>query len=757
MTLPAGRQVSKFKAMRIIFILLLGCLLNQHMTAQVESPRKQIPQKEVRRGQPSKDQMQEQMKEALNEARQQVIALNEQIAEAKANKEDPESIKEMEKQLATVTQMVAMLERTNLPGKPISRTLPPSKKVEPKYVSPFESIVLKQPITPPTKDKATDQLFWYKGKKVDPHTIVTPGRTVVRYDRPNNRLIFQPDRLVDSPDNYYGFVKALAQTPQMRNDYVIAVDNRLNSFFMYPEIQKAYDEFYFLRDRLSSIAKNSIKMTPRTGTLEIFHHELVVKMATLPTHRNMPLPPKRPNSMCDCDKGKRISYEQDLIQWLQIFCKDENGLLELLEGIYLNINSGGAQGYASLASIPNLRADIVKAFDLVLERLPQKVEELSNKYQQFNVHIEDGLVLVTKYLQKLLFQTFSDVDEQSTINLKRNAHSVIDQVKNSVLSSTVFEKHIEDQKAALNFNEVLDYALYANHELNKKALKMSIDVRQNLMNWFDKLDKFNRFALQINFVFQYEQIDPTEQKRLLEASGNLKSDRIIVRLGRDECSWHLYHAYPDHRDNSGTEEPFEIPINVLSGVKKIYTNTGAITLPYTGPDKMNMVFPTFKIDLCFNAANDRVYMDVLRYSDADLAAYPNQNFGTHYTTDMMQFTNKMFIMAKKVKDDASNVVSIGLEMMNISNMTTGPPSTGNSTLDKIMMEYIMNQRKVQLQTNLSQTTHSGKTAVPFDAKNRESVLIRKTHSLVDPADQDQTWGMKMTFSNVTIEVTHSPL
>jgi regulator of protease activity HflC (stomatin/prohibitin superfamily) len=46
--------------------------------------------------QPTKEQMQAQMKQAKQEAQQQIGELEAQIAEAKKNKEDPESIREAE-------------------------------------------------------------------------------------------------------------------------------------------------------------------------------------------------------------------------------------------------------------------------------------------------------------------------------------------------------------------------------------------------------------------------------------------------------------------------------------------------------------------------------------------------------------------------------------------------------------------------------------------------------------------------------------
>ena len=95
--------------MRIIFILLFACLLNQNLMAQVESPRKQLPQKEVREGQSSKKQMQAEMLSAINEINTQIADLEKQLAEAIKNKEDEETIKDLRDQIAMLKQQVEMM------------------------------------------------------------------------------------------------------------------------------------------------------------------------------------------------------------------------------------------------------------------------------------------------------------------------------------------------------------------------------------------------------------------------------------------------------------------------------------------------------------------------------------------------------------------------------------------------------------------------------------------------------------------------
>ncbi|MGZ8525654.1 MAG: hypothetical protein ACXWV1_14575, partial [Chitinophagaceae bacterium] len=95
--------------MRILFIILLACSLNQNLRAQVESPRKQSPQKEIKEGQSSKREMQAGMLSAINELNTQIADLEKQITEARKNKEDEGTIKEMEDQVAMLKKQLKMM------------------------------------------------------------------------------------------------------------------------------------------------------------------------------------------------------------------------------------------------------------------------------------------------------------------------------------------------------------------------------------------------------------------------------------------------------------------------------------------------------------------------------------------------------------------------------------------------------------------------------------------------------------------------
>lgn len=730
--------------MRIIIFLFLASLAFEQALPQSRAD------KTVK---PSKSEMQSQLNQAKREAQEQITTLEKDIAEARANNEDPETIKSMEAQLTTLKQIAGGVDKMGNLTNTKPRTLPPPKNTEPKYVSPFEPIVLKQPVTAPTKDQAKDQLFWYKGKKVDGNTIVTVNRTLVRYNSTNNSLIIQPDNQVDSPGR--GLLVTLSQTSQIRNDFVMGVSSRLNSFFMYPEIQKAYDDFLLFRDRYYEIAKNTIELPNSGEPLEVLHQQLITSMSTLPSPQNAPAPPERPNDLCHCRDDERRQYEIKLSQWREAFFHEENGLLNMIEAIYGDINSAGIRGYNSIASVLNLKADIDKAFDLVLERTIEKVERLKTEYQPSNVHIEDGLVLATMYLQKLVFRTLADTDVPSTQIIKRKAHVTIDQVKDLVVNNTVFTKYVEEQKAALNFNAVFEYRLYESHEMNKKVFRRATNVQKNISDWLDKLDNFNRFVLSMTLDFDYVVSDNDDV--LMKAAGRLESDYMIVTLVRDDCGWTLRLKDPDYGDRSGNEEPFQIPFNVQPGRSKFIKKVG--TFPYSGPGKMNMIFPVFKINLCPNAFDDKVFLEGLRFSDFDLAAFPHPDYAHEYSTDLFQYVNKMLVMVTGAQDNSSALVSNAFEgiKINFGNTDIATPSTGNATLDKLMMAYLSYQKKSKVLQSVNETTHSGKTVVPFDAQNRNSVLISTMQSLVDPADRDKKYGIKMKSANITITVTHSPL
>lgn len=742
-------MIIQFSTMRIIIFMLIGSMAVINVHAQT---------------QPSQKEMQAQLAEARQEALKHISDLKKDIAAAKAKGESQETIKDMEYQLATMEKMYGVIEQVGKVGDEKPKTLPPSKTTEPRYVSPFEPIQLTRKVDAPAKGQAKDTLLWYYGRRIDPNTLITTGSMVVRYDRVNNRVIIQPDQRTDT--SYYGMLNTLGQTQSMRNDFVTSMYGIDNSFFMYPEIEKAYDEYYLFRNRYYKVAKNVISVGPPTVTriprpdpyLDAKHRDLMAYLNSLPSAYNIKLPPKRPNDLCNCDPAERANYEQALVNWLEsAFWIEEEMILHKLKEIYGQIDLRRQNSLPPYAAIPGFREDIIKAFNTVIHRTTIKLDELNKKYEAPDIYVEEGLVMATASFKKMLVQTIADMSEPSTVRLKSDAYSLIDRVENSIMNNTVFEKYMNDQKAVLNYNVVFDYSIYLAHEYNKRIISPSYDLNDNFFNtWIEGLKKFNRFTLTLSMDFKYTQTD-NENKALMDADGKLESTPVIVSLGRSSCKWHLYVTNADYKDRSGNEEPFEVPINVISGTKKIYLSTTR-TMTYAGPWRMRMVFPTFEISYCPSNSQDQALMDMLRYSDPDLQRHSGDKFEKVYTTDMLQYANKMFLGIKQTKESTYDIAGLVGEMHNIK---TGsgqfPQSSGNQHMDELKMAHISEQRRRYAQMNLSSATHTANTIFQFDALNNSRVLIDKIHSTVDTNDKDRTWGIHFTLGEIRLKVIHTPL
>jgi hypothetical protein len=720
---------------------------------------------------PSKKQIDAQKSEVLKDAKSQAAQLKKEIAQAKANNEDPENIKDLEEQLGVMEKMVTVLEGTDLSANKVPKSLPPPKKTEPAYVSPFTAIVLKQSVTAPSKDKSTDQLLWYTGKKIDANTLITVSGTLVRYNRQQHVVTVQTDKRRDT--NYYGLVNTLAQTRQMKNDFGGRMAGLMNSFFMWPEIEKAYNEYNYFKDRYYDLAKNSIDLNdvnivdlsappgPNTDRMIIvLEQDFDMYLSQLQPVRtwDLVLPPKR-GDLCECDPYARENYESYLDTWLMEFYAEELNILHRLREMYVHLDLDQQRGY-TVPNMPGLKEEIIKGINAIILRSSQKLTKLQVRYQEPDIFVEEGLVMATVAFQKLLIHNYEDVDEASTIMLKRDAWVEINSIKDDLKNNAVFETYMRDQLSHLNYNVVLDYSLYLSHEYNKKLLKPSYSINENFFQtWMEGLRKFNRFTLSINLDFEYL-VEGPDGERLWLADGGLESKKIVVSLGRSTCKWHLQISDVNQSGLRTNEDSFYIVMKVISGTKTLYLKPPRV-FSYSGPGNMAMVFPNFEIRFCSTGEPDSVMMNKLRYTDADtkafMAVHPKPDFGKEYSLDMFQYVNKMFVAVLNAKANSGELVAAAGRMMNMQSQIQLPNSTGDQNLDRLMMEYLGNEKRRSLQQSEIPIANSANTVIPFNASNGSPVLISTTYSTIDPNDPDRAFGVKMTRSMITIKVEHTPL
>lgn len=235
--------------MRLIIIIHLALLITQPVLSQ----------------QPTKEQMQAQMKQAKLEAQQQIAELEKEIADAKKKGEYPETIKDLENQLATLKKMLGVVDKAAgiSDKKPRNIEVAQTKNIPP-YKSPYIRFFT-QPVVIPTAAQTKDRLLWYHGKKINKNTLITTKGRIIQYDKKNNRILVQYNEKNDS--NAIKITNNLTKSRQWTNSYVNKVSAEKNSFFDYPLVMMTMKEFDLIEQELKKFT-DELGKTNREGLLD---------------------------------------------------------------------------------------------------------------------------------------------------------------------------------------------------------------------------------------------------------------------------------------------------------------------------------------------------------------------------------------------------------------------------------------------------------------------------------------------------------
>ena len=705
---------------------------------------------------PSNSQIQAQMKEAIADAKKQRDELQQQLTTAKANKEDPASIKQMESQLSILDKMISQLGAVNLSGNQPPKSLPATTATEPDYVSPFTPITLKSPVATPTIAQAKDELLWFRGRKIDPNTLITTAGTVVRYTSDNNELTIQPEK---KDSLYYGMVTMLSLLKKDRSDYITELDQDPNSFFMFPEIDAARDQFEYYKGTFYDMAKNTEVLTKPAqayNEYEAAMGQLKNFMGSLSPKPNYPEFPGRQNTLCTCDpKAAEKKFYDEIIDWNGKYYRDESRLWELMSWVYQDrdniIRSGGPRpDPAELQQVTS------EAKVLIIKRLTWKLYQITDKYRQKEIDFETPMVCAVMILDQALERA---VDITPAYQNAENDARFRIEIAKGLINGHTFLDYMNDQKASKNFDRVFNKSLYVMHEKNRNMLGFKKDDKQ----WEKFIKDFNRFSLVIKANFEYQNTqkkESNEDEILMIATGTMESDKMTVSLGIEDCNIRVYLTDVNHKNLNTDGEEFKIPMNVKSGTKD-YTKDNLPVFNYMGPATMRLLFPTFKLNLC--GQKSEVKMDFLSYLPSDLKAHEHDNYAKMYTTDMFTYANKMFLAVQKTQVDADAVVQSAIDGLNmITSATNGSgnskPITDDRAFEQMRRIYEMNKKRYELQKRIGEATEGDKAVVTLGVidPRSSSILYNMPVELADSNDPDRAKGIVLRHGILTIELIHTP-
>jgi hypothetical protein len=745
--------------MKSFFIVLLTSLFFQNSFSQDNRV-------------PSQKQMQAQMKQAKTEAQQQIADMENEIAEAKKKGDDPESIQQMEKNLATLKKMLGVIDNVaNVSQNKRPETISTTNTVAP-YKSPYIKFY-SQPVTTPTEAQAKDRLLWYKGKKINQNTLITTKGRVIRYDRQNNQVLVQYNEKKDT--NTLKIINKLKKSRQWTNNYVNKEAARKNSFFDYPLVMMTMREFDLIEQEFNKLADNTIPLPGTAGNLmtafvspffdqsivggpnpmnetnstDSFDpwlkqaHQELLQLMNNPPPLDFPVPPKHEFDLCYyCDTSLQGKYDRAKAKWADKFDEYETTLISRCLGIerqfQLLIPTGAEVDYSEE---PGLKEDMDKAMALGFKRMEQKVDLLEQRYGH-DVYRQEIVVSSILNLARQRALLGKDIDESKALAAQLE---VIDLIK-----AKDFEQFIDQRFQANDYNVVFNYSILFGHERIKQLLGVSNEGTE--WDWIDKVEKLNHFALTLNIDFDI-QYETEADKPILKANGHLSTaQKIYVRLGRtNNCKWQLYLYDPDYGSSvfSKQEMLFKIPLQVNTGIKQVLKNQTWVTYPYSGPTDLEMNFPIFKISFCPNSGSDSAMMDVIRYKQEDTYG----DAANAYTTDLLAYLDKVLVSISDTKANQDEVIDLAGQMGTLSNQGTVDNPTGYAKLDEMQVKYKMNGVQHDLQKKGSEATKVGNTVILFDAHNGDQFLI---NGKTDTAHRE-LYVLKLNSGLIQLKVVLEPL
>jgi hypothetical protein len=712
--------------MRIILVLfLLIALICEDAISQ--TPRKKVASSN--RATPSKSEIQVRVNEAKAEAQAQITEMENEIAEAKKNGEDRETIAEMEKNLSMMKKMLGIIDKAGSIKKPPTNNTEGVNTVAP-YKSPYIKFY-KQPIVIPTEAQAKEKLLWYRGKKIDQNTLITTNGRVIKYDRQNNQVWVQYNEKKDTP--IIKIITNIAKSRQLTKKYIDNKSAEKNSFFEYPMLMLAMERYELIEKEFNKFANNSLEL-PGTGAnprAEISYessssisgpfansessidpyveqqYEYIKSLMNNPPPIDVYPPPKQEFGLCyHCDAGAQEHYYREIEIWSNGFNEYEVSIMSRILAIERYYQLMGLVGDDEIGTV--FTGELGKAWEFAKDRIERKIEILKQRY-------ENDIYRYTAVVRTVLGwerqrQLLGMASDDASYELK-------------IFSSGVFEKFITDRIAANDYDVVFNYATILGYARQKQLLGYVDDDQDVYDPLIQAVVNHNRFALTMDIDFELHM--PDEDPAIIATGTMTTKDKIYLKLGRtNDCKWQFYKYDADYTLMT-QEYIYYIPLIVTGGVRKNKRGQGFVSFSYNGPTDVLMPFPSFRISFCKTTQPDSAYMEILRYEGENL---PPCDPREEYCLDMMGYANKLFVSSLSTYDNRSEITDVIDEMATLASSQVAVEPTGYAKLDKMQAHFKANNKQQGFHKRTKELSKMEKTVILFDTQNGSPLLINATHN-----------------------------
>lgn len=629
------------------------------------------------------------------------------------------------------------------------------------------TIVLKSPVTPPAPVQAKDNLLWYKGKKIDDSTLITPQSTLVRWSKQRNIVIVQPKK-----DPLIKVANELQKTEARKQDFYNKMAERKNSVLYYPAIVNTMNEFDVISEKYAQAIKNTIDLPPALATaynprfstggvasvklivnlpvpeyMRKAYQEVLADMKNYPPI-DFPAPPATDFSSClnnNCDSNARKNNDNKDAEWLKAFTEYEAGIIGKSLAIIQKISQLGLDNDPE--AVPVL-AGLDKAMDFAFARAINKVDLLIRKYG-------NNFSMLPSVIRAAL-----SVERQKQLIGAGNGDNYASTITRLSALFDGFEKFMEQQMDARNYDVVLNLPFVMGIERQRQLLGVSDDAAMgNITKYIEKINAFNRFKMDVQIDYEGEWKDCGIAKASFTAT-NLEEG--FVQLGLINCKYNFFLAeeyinksqYPVHYGNA-----YHIPLQVTNGTgTEVQSSDDGEKCWQIKHDLRGLAIrpyePIASISFCEKDTDDSLqfysmHLPVSRENRDDIR-YNYARF-KHFDT---QIQNDGFASG----NIPAEIEQMGMELEELKTSLRGyqTKSITKPSLNEMEKHHFEANRAKWLQRKINEYEERSKPSViVFDAKNKAEVIIdERTSKNYNETINDNHEKADVT---VRIKVAHAPL
>lgn len=616
-------------------------------------------------------------------------------------------------------------------------------------------------ITPPSTSQAKDRLLWYKGKKIDDSTLITPEATLVRWSQPRNIVIVQPKK-----DPFARMIKELEKNESKKEQFYNKVSEKRNVLTLYPDIVNTLHEFDNIGKNFFDILKNTVELPPFLPDATSYNNrwkkggpashynwsslissgvpdyikkaydEVMASMKNYPPI-DFPPPPAKEFGTCfgNCDTVRRNKIQQREDEWMESFLKYEKGITNRSISIIKRLQELHLENDAEAAP---LFTGLDKAMKFASARATNKVDLLNRKYgKDFSRLPSVVRVSIGIERQKQLLGV-SDEDNSGTI---------IAQLSSQL---DVFEKYLEQQMDAKNYDVALNTSLIIGIERQRQLLGASEDDNR-MPELMEKLKAFNRFKIDVQLDYEGAREADCVQKTVFNAT-NLNP--VYISLTQQDCKFSL-SVYEDQSPNTNIawynyyRGVFEVPLDITNGTGtevltndegECYTKTHSIN-----GLKLKVSGPLSKISFCEGTQDSLLFDNIFdRYQERK-------------TDKRYDF---VYIISKPLPDEIPEEIEqieIELDELNKKIKDKETETFRKPSLQDLEEQYFDETRRRWLTQKIKEF-EQGNDLSPFifDAENSSGVIVDDQITTTYAHTDHNEVHEKATFT-LRVKIVHDPL